>query len=209
MVTVRREAPVDRRRLRAPEAPDPGPNNDLRGVVVGVDGSEHSKAALSRAVEEARLRLDVVMTWQQPINAELDWPSSARLESDTCRALDKIIGSVLGDQPAVQVRTTTASGPAGHVLRGRSEHATLLVVGNRGHGEVPGLPLGSVIGFLATHTRCPALIVRGTPSHVEIATPPPTSLTSPQPSPAANAGEAREEVDRSLPVAGAVARADG
>jgi hypothetical protein len=72
-----------------------------------------------------------------------------------------------------------------------------------------GLPLGSVIGFLATHTRCPALIVRGTPSHVEIATPPPTSLTSPQPSPAANAGEAREEVDRSLPVAGAVARADG
>jgi nucleotide-binding universal stress UspA family protein len=185
VVTVPRET---RGRHRALGATDPGSNSDAGGVVVGVDGSENSKAALSWAAEEARLRrlpLDVIMTWQQPIDPDLDWPSSAQLKSDTRRALDKIIRSVLGDQGRLEVRSTTVSGQAGHVLRDRSEHATLLVVGSRGREEVAGLLLGSVSEFLATHARCPVLIVRGTPDHVEIPTPSPTTSTSRQPSPAA------------------------
>lgn len=148
--------------------------------------------ALSWAAEEAELRrlpLEVIMTWQEPIDPDLVWPSPVQLESDTRRALDKIIGSALGDHPAVEVHATALSGQAGHVLRDRSERATLLVVGTRGHGEVAGLLLGSVSEFLATHARCPVLIVRGTPDHARTAAPSTTTPTSQQPGPAANGEE--------------------
>lgn len=191
----RHETPAERAQHSALGASGPGRTCDVRRIVVGVDDSEHSKAALSWAAEEAELRrlpLEVIMTWQEPIDPDLVWPSSGQLESETRSALDKIIGSVLGDQPAVEVHATAVSGQAGHVLRDRSERATLLVVGNRGHGEVTGLLLGSVSEFLATHARCPVLIVRGTPDHATIATPSTTTPTDQQRGRAAN----DKEVDR-------------
>jgi nucleotide-binding universal stress UspA family protein len=46
------------------------------------------------------------------------------------------------------------------VLTEQSKNASLIVVGSRGHGEFAGMLLGSVSEFLATHARCPVLVVR-------------------------------------------------
>lgn len=139
----------------------------MNGVVVGVDGSTGSLAALRFAMEEARLRgatLHVVAAWQMPAmvyagvagGAALD-DLSAQLSARAGQALDEALNGVdAGDVPVEQ-----------HVLEGRSASvlvdagagADLLVVGSRGLGGFSRLLLGSVGNEVAHHAPCPTVIV--------------------------------------------------
>ena len=133
-------------------------------IVVGVDGSAHSRDALLWAARQARLTgadLHVVCAWNLPAGYGFapDY-SYVDLEAAARKGLDQTIAQVLGGLPSVPVVTRVERGHAAHVLIEASRGADLLVVGNHGHGSFTGMLLGSVSQHCAQHADCPVLIMR-------------------------------------------------
>ncbi|MGY5884677.1 universal stress protein [Modestobacter lacusdianchii] len=150
----------------------PADQGRQRTVVVGVDGSAPSRAALAVAVEEAaRLGADVeaVATftlsdqWTDGLGRSL--PTVAEITADVQRRLDGAVADVFrgADHPggtAPTVSTVVVEGAPSDVLVRRAADAELLVVGSRGRGQVRGLLLGSVGLHCAMHGPCPVMVVR-------------------------------------------------
>ncbi len=138
-------------------------------IVVGVDGSDSSKAALRWAAAEARLRkagLRVVHAWSYPLEAAslgaiapvpVDWDA---IRTDAEQFAAAAVAEVLGDDPGVPIERVTASGSASAALVEAAEGADLLVVGSRGLGGFAGLLLGSTGQQCVHHAPCPVVIVR-------------------------------------------------
>jgi len=133
-------------------------------IVVGLDGSEHSSAALRWAAAEARLRgarLRVVHSWhvptlavEVPLPEDVYTPAAARLE------VEGQVAAVLGDAADVPVDIVVHEGSPAQSLVDEAAGATLVVVGSRGRGGFSGLLLGSVSTQVAHHAPCPVVIVR-------------------------------------------------
>jgi nucleotide-binding universal stress UspA family protein len=137
-----------------------------RNIVVGVDGSESSKAALEWAAQQASLTetpLVAIATWEWPTSygAMVAWPENIDFEADARSMLGQSVDQVLGTDHRAEVTQRVFHGHPAPVLEDASRDAALLVVGCRGHGEFAGMLLGSVSEFLATHAHCPVVIVRG------------------------------------------------
>lgn len=134
-------------------------------VVVGVDGSDHSKQALRWAGAFAAATdcsLDAVMTWELPTMAGLAYaPPDLDLSDDTEKAVRETIDEVFGSDPPVDIRTIVRNGGAARVLVELSAGAEIVVVGSRGRGGFRGLLLGSVSAAVAEHAGCPVLVVHG------------------------------------------------
>lgn len=137
-------------------------------VVVGVDGSPGSRAALVWAVDHAARReadLLVVATfpveiyWSDPFFLDDRRIQAVRDDTEArVRALgDEVLAAAEGGSPPVEIRVT-AGAPA-QVLVEASEGATVLVVGSRGRGAVRSTVLGSVALHCVTHARCPVVVV--------------------------------------------------
>jgi nucleotide-binding universal stress UspA family protein len=142
----------------------------MKRIVVGVDGSEPSKAALAWAADEARLRSDhvlAVLAWTPPMIAAGPWPGMVPIpapaddEQDAKAALAELVDDVLDHIPKVEVEQRVVHGPPAQALIDAARDAQLLVVGSRGHGGFAGLLLGSVSQQCAQHAACPVVIVRG------------------------------------------------
>ncbi|TKJ17987.1 universal stress protein [Blastococcus sp. CCUG 61487] len=144
-------------------------------VVVGVDGSPGSRAALAHALTAARQRgadLDVVSTfWLEALYSEFGWMVRSEVEPirratrEQAQALIDEVRSETGPpagSPEPRVRLIVEEGTAGWVLVDRSADADLLVVGSRGRGALRSLVLGSVALHCVTHARCPVVVVRPT-----------------------------------------------
>jgi nucleotide-binding universal stress UspA family protein len=135
-------------------------------VVVGVDGSPESDAALRFAIGEARLRaarLRIVCAWEPSTSSYAGEAFAATpdvfLESE--RRAEELLRSALGQVTAdeVEAEAIAEEGAPVAVLLEQSAGADLLVVGSRGRGAARRLLLGSVGHDLAHHTRCPLVIV--------------------------------------------------
>ncbi|HUW02240.1 MAG TPA: universal stress protein [Acidimicrobiales bacterium] len=134
-------------------------------VVVGVDGSPNSDAALRFAITEARLRgavLEVVMAWTLPFTGSGSWdltqlPDPEPIAASHERLLETMIADV--DTEGLEVRPIVVQDDAASHLSELAEGADLLVVGRRGHGGFVGLLLGSVSQKLAAHAPCPVAFV--------------------------------------------------
>jgi nucleotide-binding universal stress UspA family protein len=137
-------------------------------VVVGVDGSEASRHALSWAAEEARLRgarLVVVHAWTVPVAMAAPGLVPVPLDPEEWRAeaeqlLEREVDETLGADPGLPVERLAVPGSSAGALVDAAEGADLLVVGSRGHGGFAGLLLGSVSQQCAHHAPCPVVIVR-------------------------------------------------
>lgn len=126
-----------------------------RAVVVGVDGSPNSLAALHRAAREAterHARLDVVRvvntgTMPRPLRTAREW---LRLRDLVARAI-----------PQTQHLTTRlkiVDGRPGEALAKAAEHAELLVIGARINSE-HGNPFGGdTVPVARRLARCPVVI---------------------------------------------------
>jgi len=132
-------------------------------VVVGVDGSPESQAALDWGMQEAKLRngqVVVLASWQYPYITDAAgqvWDYTG-FERDARLILDGELQRVA--DPAVPVTGRLVEGNAAAALVEASREADLLIVGSRGLGGFTGMLLGSVSSQLAHHARCPVLIVR-------------------------------------------------
>jgi nucleotide-binding universal stress UspA family protein len=130
-------------------------------VVVGVDHSPASLAALAWAVDEARARGAVLV----PVavrEQELATPVAPELETSECRALLGAAGAAGADaEPAVRVEPQVLAGHASRALLDAAADADLLVVGSRGRGGFTALLLGSTSSQCAQHSTGPVVVVRG------------------------------------------------
>jgi len=128
-------------------------------IVVGVDGSEASKRALRWAASQGEItgsNLVAVNSWGPIYPVGIDPQEKAR------KALEKILGGVLGDERAEQVRLILSPDAPGHLLVHESADADLLVVGSHGHGHgaFTGTLLGSVSEYCIHHAKCPVAVIR-------------------------------------------------
>jgi nucleotide-binding universal stress UspA family protein len=136
-----------------------------RRIVVGVDGSESSKAALRWAIRQAKLTdstVDAVTAWRYPSTygwAPVD-DDVADLPGEAKNALTEALNELGGLYPEVPVRPLVTEGHAAEALLHAAKGADLLVVGSRGHGGFASAMLGSVSMYCVLHARCPVLVLR-------------------------------------------------
>jgi nucleotide-binding universal stress UspA family protein len=137
-------------------------------IVVGVDGSEPSNAALRWALTEGRLRgatVEAVHSWEVPVvfgpvAGSFPYDTEA-IEKAGRELLDQVVDRALADlgSPEVTVeRTLAVGGPAMNLLDA-GKHADLMVIGRRGLGGFKRLLLGSVSESVAHHSPCPVVIL--------------------------------------------------
>ncbi len=140
----------------------------MSGIVVGVDGSPSSLAALRFGLDEARLRgerLRVIGAWHVPVavyGGALVPPAPElvrALEPEMRSTLERALADVGDAAAGVEVDLDVAEGAPARVLLDAAEDATLLVLGTRGLGGFRGLLLGSVSQQCAHHAPCPVVIV--------------------------------------------------
>lgn len=138
-------------------------------IVVGVDGSEPSRAALRYAASDAVRRgalLRVVAAFESagvfgarysvPIPVS-DETIAHKIELET-RALLKEVLDTLPAAPSVDI--VVRPGPTGSVLVDESRRADHLVVGHRGLGDLTSFLLGSSGLHCVLHAHCTVTVVR-------------------------------------------------
>ena len=142
-------------------------------VVVGIDGTATSEAAIAFAFAAAQVRgaeLVAVHVWSELVvsgshrlqNPLLD-PERIRQQEQEVLA-ERIAG--WGDKyPDVPVRQILVEGRAVPCLLGYAEQAQLLVVGSHGRGGFTGMLLGSTSHALIIHSAAPVVVVRPDPAH--------------------------------------------
>ncbi|MGH3251261.1 MAG: universal stress protein [Trebonia sp.] len=141
----------------------------MPGIVVGIDGSHHSRRALEWAIREAALRRapltvltvhQVTGYWGGAFVAYLDDQDLAEqarkmAQQETDSTLEKIDA---GSRPeSVTVKALTGL-PADTLLQAAAD-ADLLVVGSRGAGGFKRLLLGSVSTQITHHAQCPVVVI--------------------------------------------------
>ena len=143
----------------------------MAGIVVGIDGSSCSRAALRFASREAELRkepLRAVCVWHTPTAAYAGGGFIPELGEETYRSgarkmAEDELAEVLGANGEVTHGVELREGNAAEALIEASRDASMLVVGSRGRGGFTKLLLGSVSQQCAGHARCPVVIVREPP----------------------------------------------
>jgi nucleotide-binding universal stress UspA family protein len=137
-------------------------------VLVGVDDSPGSLAAMRVAADEAQLRgteLHVVHAWHFPAlwGAQLKWPEEVNPRTHLRDSLQAEIAEMQSERaaagkPAVTVVAELVEGEVEPQLRAAAEKCSLVVLGARTH-HGPREILGSVSHAFVIHPPCPVLIV--------------------------------------------------
>jgi nucleotide-binding universal stress UspA family protein len=138
-----------------------------RPIVVGVDGSPASEAALDWAMEEAvsddrPLHLISAYSFSMADTAPVAAPLWEDLEHGARTIVDDAAARVGAKAPMVAVTTSVsrATTPSEALLKAAA-NAALVVVGSRGHRPLRDALLGSTARQVAMHAPCPTVLVRG------------------------------------------------
>ena len=141
----------------------------IRDIVVGLDGSTESDAALRWAAHEAQrhgARLTVLHA-HDPVQHAYDTPLEEVYERGLVHIAKVIVDSAVTEvrslEPTVWVHGETTSTAAAAALIRASGTGAMVVVGSRGRGGFTGLLLGSVSQHVATHAPGPVVVVRARP----------------------------------------------
>ena len=142
----------------------------MPGIVVGIDGSDHSRKALEWAVHEAGVRgtsLTVLAVHQvatnywtgAPEHYASDTPETEMVRQAAEDAVQKAVSQVGGPAPT-SVTVRAVSGVPARELVAASADADLVVVGSRGGGGFARIRLGSVSNQVASHADSPVVVIR-------------------------------------------------
>ena len=141
-----------------------------RSIIVGIDGSSASHAAVRWAAKDAALR-GRAMTLVHVVSAVqagewLDVPvSQAYLTASEKRGQEilddavSLTAQTIGPGITVSVEKQLVVGAVVPELVDLSKDADLLVLGRRGHGALAGMLWGSVCMGLVHHSHCPVAVV--------------------------------------------------
>ncbi|HTI25645.1 MAG TPA: universal stress protein [Kutzneria sp.] len=135
-------------------------------IVVGVDGSPTSDAAMAFAFAEASLRsvpLVAYHVWSDTSHLPgvqrqpyvLDWNAIREAEESL---LAERLDTVRRRYPEIEVRPVVERDRPAHGLIRQSSRAQLVVVGSRGRGGLTGMLLGSTSHALVHHAACPVVV---------------------------------------------------
>ncbi len=135
-------------------------------VVVGVDDSAESRAAIAYAADVARetgVGLLAIHAWDigpmiagpeaWPLHVEEVMPTLEQFAHD-------VVTEVLGENPDVPVTIEAPPERASRALVEASAKASMLVVGSRGRGGFAGVLLGSTSREVLRDAHCPVVVVR-------------------------------------------------
>lgn len=136
-----------------------------RRIVVGVDGSAGSRAALRWAASKTDLlgHLQPMAAWRYPF-----WATGAPVPGNPAppprewfesRAIDQAREATKHLDPTTYLDPIAIPGHPGRVLCETAADATLLVVGSRGRTALAETALGSVSSYCAAHTKSPLAII--------------------------------------------------
>jgi nucleotide-binding universal stress UspA family protein len=142
---------------------DPG----VRRIVVGVDGSAESVAALRWACREANLRaaeVHAVLALESACHQVASYavPTPRRTGGSWGAARDVLRRSVneaASLYPGVTVRTEITEGLAARVLLDHAREADMLILGRTFHGPDPYRGAGPVIRVCLRAAPCPVVII--------------------------------------------------
>jgi nucleotide-binding universal stress UspA family protein len=140
------------------------PTTEPQRIVVGVDGSAASDAALAWGCDEGRLRgatvvaLHVVVIPYELPRIPVEVPES-ELEREGAQLLDDAVARAPTDGVAIEPQLL--EGTPGELLVEASQDAALVVVGTRAHGRLATFVIGSVSDTAVHHAKCPVVVVRG------------------------------------------------
>lgn len=135
-------------------------------VVVGVDGSATSDAAVAFAFEAAaarRVSIVAVHSWWEPVfdpamsAMVFDWGA---IQAEEARLLTQRMAGWTEKFPEVFVEHHVTRDRPAHSLLEQAAQAQLVVVGSHGRGGFSSLVLGSVSHALLHRSPCPVAVVR-------------------------------------------------
>lgn len=138
---------------------------DNRPIVVGVDGSPGSKAALAFALAEGLARdvtVEVVTTWLLGPAME-DIVTASSFEAEEAQAQetqDEAIAEVLATfEEKPRISQVVLHNFSGRTLVDAAKSASMLVVGSGHKGVISRALLGSVSEFCVHHSSVPVVVV--------------------------------------------------
>lgn len=161
----------------------------FRHIVVGVDGSRNSMAALRTAAQFADRDgaiLEVVCAYRIHLAGDgslreyLPPPVHSQESVAAREILDDAVLAVFGPDGNDHLVLRTADGKPHDALLRIASGADLLVVGARGHSGALGMLLGSTAQSCARYSPCPVLVVPA-PQEVSARTGVTTPLTADNP----------------------------
>jgi nucleotide-binding universal stress UspA family protein len=142
----------------------------MPGIVVGVDGSEHSARVLEWAMREAAMLHAPLTVLIVHLVASSPWTGNPMVAPEDQPELDKArqmaeeavakAASKIGDAGPPSVAVRAVIGLPAKELIAASAGADLVVVGSRGGGGFSGLLMGSVSAQVVNHAACPVAVVR-------------------------------------------------
>ncbi len=159
-------------------------------VVVGVDGSVPSEAALDWAIDQAtaehRPLVIVHAAGTVPISSVRGTEARSRIRVTGRRITDHALGRVRGRSPDLRVDVLMKPGDPVSLLLEAAESASVVVLGSRGRGALTSLLLGSVSLAVSARAHCPVVVAR-----------PPADASPGQDGPSTNQAEIVVAVDGS------------
>lgn len=134
-------------------------------VVVGLDDSPGSRAALHFAFEAASTRSTELVALQAFPDAyfvpgPLPHPDREEIQQQADRYLAQQLANWSDRYPEVPLRKIAQNYHPVAALRDAARDAQLLVIGHTGRGGFVGLLLGSVAAGVLHHAPCPVAVVR-------------------------------------------------
>ena len=133
----------------------------LRQIVVGVDSSNASAAALDWAMAEAarhEAAVRIVHAWQQPTDGERSLRGNELRQADA-QCIADLAADLYEAGPEPRIERRAVHGSAAEVLIEESTRADLLVVGSRGRSGYRTLQFGSVALAVVNGANCPVVVV--------------------------------------------------
>ena len=146
----------------------------MPGIIVGVDGSDHSRLALGWAMREAaQHHVPLTVMTVRPVQvrpatrifwAVPDLPEDSNNPDLMRKAVQQFVDQVATEtgETVPEVTVTVTTGDVAEELVRASHDADLLVVGSRGSGGFAKLLMGSVSSQVTHHAACPVVVVPGT-----------------------------------------------